>query len=85
MGILSKILLLPVTGPLDGTLWVADKLLEQAEAEIYDDGKVRAQLVELELRLDLGEIDEDAYLAAEELLLARLREIREYKAARARG
>jgi hypothetical protein len=83
MGLLTKILLFPVTGPIDGTLWIADKLLEQAEGEIYDEGKVRAQLMELELRLDLGEIDEDTYQEAEDFLLARLREIREYKAAKA--
>lgn len=85
MGVLTKLLLFPVTGPIDGTMWIAEKLLEQAEGEIYDEGKVRARLMELELRLDLGEIDEDAYLAAEEQLLDRLREIREYKAARARA
>jgi hypothetical protein len=83
MGLLSKILLFPVTGPIDGTLWIAEKLLEQAEGEIYDEGKVRAQMMELELRLDLGEIDEESFLEAEEFLLGRLREIREYKAAKA--
>jgi hypothetical protein len=83
MGILTKLLLFPVTGPLDGTMWIAEKLLERAEAEIYDEGKVRAQLMELELRLDLGEIEEDEYMATEEFLLERLREIREYKAAQA--
>jgi hypothetical protein len=40
--------------------------------------------MELELHLDLGEITEDEYMAAEEELLARLRVIREYKAAQAR-
>lgn len=83
MGILTKLLLFPVTGPIDGTLWLAEKLLEQAEAEIYDEGKVKAALMELELRLDLGEIDEETYMAGEDQLLERLREIREYKAAKA--
>jgi hypothetical protein len=85
MGVLSKLLLFPVMGPLDGTVWIAEKLLERVENEIYDEGKVRAQLMELELRLDLGELSEAAYMAQEELLLARLREIREYKAARAQA
>jgi hypothetical protein len=83
MGILTKLLTLPVTGPIDGTMWLAEKLLEQVEAEIYDEGKVRASLMELEQRLDLGEIDEETYLEAEDQLLKRLREIREYKAAKA--
>ncbi|NTU78731.1 MAG: hypothetical protein HGA45_04910 [Chloroflexales bacterium] len=83
MGILLKLLTLPVTAPIDGTVWLAEKLLEQVEAEIYDEGKVRATLMELEMRLDLGELDEETYMAAEDQLLERLREIREYKAARA--
>jgi hypothetical protein len=83
MGILTKILAFPLTGPIDGTMWLAEKLLEQVEAEIYDEGKVKGALMELETRLDLGEIDEAAYLEAEDELLQRLREIREYKAAKA--
>jgi hypothetical protein len=83
MGILTKILTFPVTGPIDGTIWIAQKLLEQAEGEIYDEGKVRAKLMELEMLLDLGEISEETYMDAEDELLERLREIRAYKAARA--
>jgi hypothetical protein len=85
MGILTKLLLFPVTGPIDGTMWIAEKLLEQVEGEIYDEGKVRAKLMELEMRLDLDEIDEDEYMEAEEVLLHRLREIREYNAAKGRS
>ncbi len=83
MGLLMKLLTLPVTGPIDGTLWLANKLLEQAEGEIYDEGKVRAALMELEMRLELNEIDEATYMEGEEQLLERLREIRIYKAERA--
>jgi Gas vesicle protein G len=83
MGLLMKLLTLPVTGPIDGTLWLANKLLEQAEGEIYDEGKVRAALMELEMRLELDEIDEATYMEGEEQLLERLREIRIYKAERA--
>jgi len=83
MGILTKILTLPVMGPINGVTWIAEKMLEHAEAEIYDEGAVRGKLIELELRFDLGEISEADYLEAEDALLARLRDIREYKAARA--
>lgn len=83
MGIISKILTFPFTGPIDGTIWLAEKLLEQAEGEMYDEGKVKASLMELETRLDLGEIDEEAYLDAEDELLKQLREIREFKASKA--
>ncbi|MBK9709797.1 MAG: PAS domain S-box protein [Kouleothrix sp.] len=56
---------------------------KRAEAEIYDEGAVRGKLMELEMRFDLQEISEADYLEAEEFLLSRLKEIREYKAARA--
>ncbi len=85
MGILTDLLTFPVSGPINGVLWIADKLLEQAENEMYDEGKVRATMMELELKLDLGEISEEDYLEAEEILLERLKEIRAYKAAKASG
>jgi hypothetical protein len=83
MGILMNLLTLPLTGPINGTIWIAEKLLEQAENEMYDEGKVRAKLMELEMLLDLGDISEEAYMAAEDELLERLRDIRAFKAARA--
>ena len=56
-------------------------MTEQAEKELYDEDKVRGQLMELEVRYDLGEISEEEYMAAEEALLERLRVIRERQAA----
>jgi hypothetical protein len=85
MGLLTKILTLPVMGPINGVTWIAEQMIEQAEREIYDEGGVRGKLMELELRFDLGEIDEAEYLAAEEVLLTRLKEIREYKSRKAQG
>ena len=84
MGIFFDLLSFPVTGPLKGLIWIAEKVKDQAEGEIYNEDNIRGQLMELELHLDLGEITEDEYMAAEEELLARLRVIREYKAAQAR-
>lgn len=80
MGILS-LLTFPVTGPIQGVIWLAEKLSEQAEHELYNEEAVRSQLIELELSYDMGEIDEDTFEQAEALLLARLKEIRDYKAA----
>lgn len=84
MGFLTKLLTLPVTGPIQGVIWIAEKVAEQAERELYDEEKVRGQLMELELRYDLGEISEEEYLEAEEALLERLRIIRERQAAGSR-
>lgn len=82
MGILTNLLMLPVSGPLRGAVWIAQKLAEQAEHELYDEGAIRGQLQELEMRFDIGEMSEEEYIAAEESLLARMREIREYRAAK---
>ena len=81
MGFLTDLLTFPVLGPIKGVIWIAEKVNEQAEKELYDEDAVRGKLTELELRYDLGEISEEEYLAAEETLLARLKIIRERQAA----
>jgi hypothetical protein len=76
MGLLSA-LAFPVLGPIQGLMWIAEKVGEQAENTIFNADTVRGQLMELELRYDLGEISEEDFNEAEETLLARLRFIRE--------
>jgi cytochrome c-type biogenesis protein CcmH/NrfG len=55
-----------------GTVWIAEKLEEQAQAELNDDSALRAQLVELEELRASGEIDEVELEAAEDELVQRL-------------
>lgn len=81
MGFLIDLLALPVTGPIKGVMWIAEQVAEQAERELYNADKVRGKLMELELLYDMGEISEEEYLEAEEVLLERLRIIRERQAA----
>jgi len=81
MGFLVDLLAFPVLGPIKGVLWIAQKVAEEADKELYDEDAVRGQLMELELRYDLGEISEQEYLEVEEALLGRLRVIRERQAA----
>jgi hypothetical protein len=83
MGWLSKVLTFPVSLPVDAALWTARKLAERAEEVYYDEAPIRAALMELEMKLDLGEIDEESFEQEETMLLQRLKEIREYKAAQA--
>ncbi len=80
MGWLLKLLTFPVLGPIEGVTWIAKKVAEQADKELYDEEKVRGQLMELELQYDLREISEEEYLATEEVLLGRLRISRERQA-----
>lgn len=79
MGILGSLLTFPVLGPIDGVLWIARTIEEQANAERWDESKVTGALAELELDLDLGKIDLEEYEARETELLEQLKEIREAK------
>jgi len=81
MGLVMNLLTLPVTGPFRGAMWILKMMAERAEHDMYDEGAVRAQLMELELRYELKEINEEEYLAAEEELLAELKAVREHHAA----
>lgn len=73
MGLLRGLVTLPVSGPVKGTLWIAKKIHEAAEQEHNDPAALRAQLARLEGLLLAGEITEEAYDAAEQDLLLRLR------------
>ncbi|ARF60163.1 MULTISPECIES: gas vesicle protein GvpG [Streptomyces] len=71
MGLISGLLLLPLA-PARGVVWVAEKLQETAERELYDPGVLRAQLAGLNRDLDEGLLDLEAFEAEEEKLLDRL-------------
>jgi cytochrome c-type biogenesis protein CcmH/NrfG len=71
MGLIMGLLTLPLA-PVRGTVWIAEKLEEQAQAELNDDSALRAQLVELEELRASGEIDEVELEAAEDELVQRL-------------
>lgn len=77
MSIVGSVLTAPVLGPIQGLLWLARTIQEHANAELYDQDKIRGELAELELALDLKKIDLAEFEAREEMLLQRLREIRE--------
>ncbi len=64
--------------------WLAKKVTEEAERELLDEDRVRAQLLELQIRYDLGEVTEEEYDEQESVLVERLNAIREAKAERGR-
>lgn len=74
---LLKLLGLPVTLPAAGIRFALEKVVEMAEAEMNSEEPVKQELLELQIELEEGRIDEKAYVARETVLLARLREIRE--------
>jgi len=56
--------------------FVLDKVLAAAEAESQDDTALREQLLEAQMRLELGEITEDEFVQIERDVLERIREIK---------
>ena len=80
MGILFDIVAFPLMGPIKGVTWIAQKMVEQAEKELYSVDAIRGKLLEMELRFDMGEIPEKEYEALEETLLGLLRTARERQA-----
>ncbi len=56
--------------------FVLDKVAAAAEAEMHDDTALREQLLEAQMRLELGEITEQEFAETERDLLARIREIK---------
>ncbi|MGH7475721.1 MAG: gas vesicle protein GvpG [Longimicrobiales bacterium] len=79
MGLLKHALFWPVTGPSFLVRFSLDQVYGVVREELTDDSSVRAELMELQLLLELGEIDDDAYVTREAALMRRLREIRDWR------
>ena len=79
MGFIFDILAAPIMLPTRGMTFIFNKITEQVNNELLDDGKVRMQLLELQSLLDSGQITEDEFYAAEEELLDRLDAILAFK------
>lgn len=79
MGLLSHLLFFPVTGPVAGIKWALGQVQQVAEREMTDDAPIKQELMELQMRLELGEIDDDTYVEEEARLMRMLREVREWR------
>jgi gas vesicle protein GvpG len=75
VGLISGLLTLPLA-PVRGTVWIAERVQEQAELELYDETAIRTGLLELEQARETGEFQEEEIAAAEDALIERLMEIR---------
>ena len=79
MGLLSKVLFFPITGPVAGIRWSLNQVVKVAEEELTDDAPVKQDLMELQMKLELGDITDDEYVEQEAVLMARLREVRAWR------
>jgi hypothetical protein len=56
--------------------FVLEKIVAAAEAEAEDDSALREQLLEAQMRLELGDISDDEFADIERDILARIRELK---------
>lgn len=64
---------------ISGVKFVLTRLAEAVETEMYDESHLRDELLAAQMKLELGEIDDEEFAAIEEQVLAGLREIAERK------
>jgi hypothetical protein len=77
MGLITGLITLPLA-PVRATVWLAERIQEQAEAELYDESAIRTSLLELDEARQMGVLDEEELTQAENALIERLMQIRGY-------
>jgi Gas vesicle protein G len=71
MGLLTGLLTLPLA-PVRSVAWLAERILEQAEQQLYDPAVIRRQLAEIDAARRLGRLPEDEAAALEDEPLSRM-------------
>ncbi|HUF11622.1 MAG TPA: gas vesicle protein GvpG [Longimicrobiales bacterium] len=79
MGLLKHLLFWPVTGPMFLTEFSLGKVDEVVRGQLTDDQPIKEELLELQLLLESGEIDDDEYVEREARLMAALRDVRHWR------
>lgn len=75
MGILFRLLALPVTAPTNGLISIFRLIQEEVEQEQNNPEALQAKLIELQRMLENGDIDETVYEVLEEDILDKLEAI----------
>ena len=73
--ILDDILL----SPLKLTVWLGKKLRETAYEEVTDESRIHEELLQLQMRYEMEEIDDETYEKEETKLMEKLEAIRKMK------
>ncbi|MBI4302638.1 MAG: gas vesicle protein GvpG [Chloroflexi bacterium] len=82
MGLLFHLLTSPILGPIRGVHWLAQKAREEAERQYLDMDGIGGELLKLQARHNLGEINNEDYDEQETALVERLNAILEARAQR---
>ncbi len=75
MGLILNILGAPIAGPIRFLQWTAEKVNETVHKERTDKSKIQAELLSLQMRMEMDDITEEEFTKREDELLARLDEI----------
>ncbi|MEO8216535.1 MAG: gas vesicle protein GvpG [Acidobacteriota bacterium] len=76
MFLLDDLLLLPMKLPVTGFNWIMKQIQTMANDELLDDQPWKERLIELQMKIELGEISEVDFAREEAIVFQRLREIR---------
>jgi hypothetical protein len=79
MGILKHLFFWPVTGPTFLARFSLEKVQGVVQDELTDDARIKSALLDLQLRLELDEIDEETFQREEAHLMEELREVRRWR------
>ena len=71
MGLITGVLTLPLA-PVRGLAWVAGQLQDEAENQLYNEDRIRAELLQLEMDSEDGLVDEAERAVREDDLFERL-------------
>ena len=71
MGLFSALVTLPLA-PVRGAVWITEQVAEEADRQMFDEGRIRGELLQLELDHDEGRIGDEERAALEDDLLERL-------------
>jgi gas vesicle protein GvpG len=71
VGLFTGLITLPLA-PVRGVVWVAERIAEEVDRELYDESNIRRQLLQLELDHEDGNLSDEERSAQEEDLLQRL-------------
>ncbi|MDX6658414.1 MAG: hypothetical protein QOH62_3207 [Solirubrobacteraceae bacterium] len=71
MGLFTALITLPLA-PVRGTVWVAEQVAAEADRQLYDESRIRSELLQVEMAYDEDRISEEERANLEEDLFERL-------------
>jgi gas vesicle protein GvpG len=72
MGLVTGLLTLPLA-PVRGVVWIAERIRDQAEQELFDPAMIQRQLAEVDAAQAAGELSDEEAAELQDELLGRLR------------